>query len=127
MAMDPPEEGEEKCATCRMCTAQDKCTRLLSARVDNADLNIKQGDRVEIEISHPSLYMPIFRVLLIPLIGIVTGGTAGILLGRNTEAQEMIAAILGLAGGAVFFCMGQLVLREDKHFASRSAKISRVL
>jgi positive regulator of sigma E activity len=126
VAMDPPESGEEGCATCRMCYAKDGCDRLLSAIIsENKDFAI--GTRVEVEIRHPSLYLPIFMTLLLPLMGIVAGGVIGLVLSSGHDAKDLISSLLAIAGGAVFFVLGQIALRKKGGMQIRHARIRRIL
>jgi len=126
LAMDLPESGEEGCATCRMCHAKDGCDRLLSATL-NEEKNITEGARVEVEIPHPSLYIPILVTLLLPLMGIVAGGVTGLVLSSGHDAQDLVSALLALAGGAVFFILGQAVFKMKGGAQKRHARIKRIL
>jgi hypothetical protein len=127
VAMDPPEGGEEKCATCRMCYKKDDCARVLSADLGSGHPGVAEGVRVEVEITHPSLYLPILLTLFLPLVGLVAGGVAGLLLSSGHEAQDLISALLALAGGVVFFGLGYLLLRKSGGPRRRSARIRRPL
>lgn len=126
LAMDLPDAGEEDCATCRMCYSKGGCERLLCAAL-NKDENIAEGTRVEVEIPHPSLYIPIVVTLLLPLMGIVAGGVTGLVLGSGHDARDLISALLALIGGIIFFVLGQKFFNVKNGPQKRQARIRRIL
>jgi positive regulator of sigma E activity len=125
--MDPPQEGEEKCATCRMCSASADCKRVLCARIAGESLSVTQGSRVLVEISRPLLYVPMILTLLVPLLGMVAGAVAGYILWRGHNAQDLMSALLAFAGGATLFGVGYVIARKTSSQAVNSASIKEVL
>ncbi len=124
--MDPP-ETQERCATCRMCSSRDGCERILPARIEGKDLRITRGMRVEVEVSRPSLYLPILVTLLLPLAGMVAGGAMVFLLFADLEAKDLVSAALAVGGGAIFFVIGYLFFRENMGRDNRSARVRRLV
>ena len=126
VTMDPPETGEEGCATCRMCSAKGGCERVLQADAgDNAALS--EGARVEVEISRPSLYGDILAVLLLPLVGMVAGGASGALLASGRESRDLTAALCAFAGGVLLFALGYLRLKKTGRQRAATARLRRTL
>lgn len=126
VTMDPPETGEEGCATCRMCSAKGGCERVLQADAgDNAALS--EGARVEVEISRPSLYFPILLTLVVPLVAVVAGAVIGSLVGRGTDWRDLLTTAYAVWVGALGFLAAYRFLKERTGAYTPSAKITRVL
>ncbi len=127
VAMDPPQGGEEECATCRMCFKKGNCERVLPAAIDTGEAEVLEGVRVEVEIAHPSLYLPILVTLLLPLVGLVAGGLLGLALGAGRDSQDLICALLSIVGAAAFFILGRLLFRKNIKSQKPTARVYRVL
>ena len=127
VAMDPPDGGQEECATCRMCYKKDGCERLLPAQLADGDAAIPAGARVEVEIAHPSLYLPVLVVLFLPLVGIVGGGALGYALGSGWGGRDLISVVFAVAGGAAFFIAGRFAFRKSLRSLKRGARVRRIL
>lgn len=127
VAMDPPQGGEEECATCRMCYKKGNCERVLSAAIDPVGGDVLEGARVEIEISHPSLYLPILVTLLFPLLGLVAGGLLGLGVGSGGYSRDLVCALLSIAGAAAFYILGRFLFRKNIKSNQPAAKVRRVL
>lgn len=127
VAMDPPEGGEERCATCRMCAAKKDCERVLEARVDEAETDMAKGTRVEVEIARPSLYFPMLLTLVVPLVAVVAGGILGSLVGKGTEWRELLTAAYALWVGMLALLGVYRWLRAEAGAYNPSVKVRRVL
>jgi positive regulator of sigma E activity len=126
VAMDMPDEGREKCATCRMCSAESDGCLLLAAELER-ETDVTEGARVEVEINRPSLYVPILATLVVPLVGMTIGGILGSALGAGSEWKDLLAVGLAFLFGAVLFAGGYMLFGKHAKGKVASAKIRKIL
>lgn len=126
VTMDVPEGGQEKCATCRMCAIESDDSLLLAASIE-AESDVTPGARVEVEITRPSLYLPILVALVLPLIGMTLGGILGSVLGAGSEWKDLLAVGLAFVFGAVLFALGYVLFGKKSRDKVACARIRRIL
>jgi positive regulator of sigma E activity len=126
VAMDMPAEGEERCATCRMCSRESDNCLILAAELEEG-AEVASGARVEVEVTRPSLYMPILVTLVLPLAGMTLGGVLGTVLGAGSEWKDLLAVGLAFVFGAVLFAAGYVLPRKRFKSGVACAKIKRLL
>ncbi len=126
IVMDMSEESQERCATCSACSKTGDGCLLLAAEIE-ANLDVAQGTRVEVEISRPSLYVPVLVTLVIPLVGMTAGGILGSVLGAGYEWRDLLSVGLALVFGAVLFGAGYILLGKRSRDKVACAKVKKVL
>lgn len=126
VAMDVTEEGQERCATCRMCARENDDSLLLAVQLED-DSDIPQGARVEVEVTKPSLYLPILVTLVVPLVGMTLGGILGTVFGAGSEWKDLLAVGLAFVFGAALFAGGYALFRKHFKTGAACAKVRRLL